>query len=297
MIKNALFVLLGACSFGVLSTFVKIAYSQGYTLGQVTGVQAFFGMLLLWILFGISKATSLIPRKEKTRREPIWKLVASGISTGAVSICYYKSVELVPASIAIILLMQFVWIGILIEYLVFKSKPSKAQVYGVLMVLVGTLFAAGLFNQQQVNLSLPGVLFGLFAATFYSVFLIVNSRVGNDYPPIQKSACMVTGACILIFLLFPPGFLLDGVLIDGLWKWGLFLSLFGTVIPPLLFAISIPKIGVAISSIISAAELPVAVAMSYFVLAEKVSALQWIGVIVILSAIAFSNLFGRRSIV
>ena len=43
-------VFLGACSFGVLSSIVKTAYKAGYTLGQVTGVQNLFGMLMLWIL-------------------------------------------------------------------------------------------------------------------------------------------------------------------------------------------------------------------------------------------------------
>jgi drug/metabolite transporter (DMT)-like permease len=296
MIKNAFLVFLGACSFGVLSTFVKLAYGEGYTLGEVSGVQVFFGMLILWMLFFFGKAAGLIRERPKQKKDPVWKLIVSGFSSGTVSIVYYKCVELVPASIAIVLLMQFVWIGILLELLLFKSKPSRQQVYSMILVLAGTVLAAGLFNQQEVEISLAGVLYGLLAATFYSVFLIVNSRVGNDYPPVQKSAFMLTGACLLVFIVFPPSFIFNGVLLGKLWQWGLLLSVFGTVIPPLFFAIGIPRIGVPVSSIISAAELPVAVAMSYFVLAEKVTALQWIGVAIILSAIVFSNLFGRKKL-
>lgn len=297
MIKNALLVLIGACSFGILSTFVKLAYGEGYTLEEVTGVQVFFGMLILWILFFLGKKTGMINKERpKKGKDAVWKLIVSGFSTGLVSITYYKCVELVPASLAIILLMQFVWIGILIEFLIFKSKPSRPQLYSMILVLGGTILAAGLFNQQQLELSLSGVLFGLLAATFYSVFLIVNSRLGNGYSPVQKSALMLTGSCILIFIIFPPAFLFNGALAGSLWQWGILLAVFGTVIPPLFFAIGVPKIGVTVSSIISAAELPVAVAMSYFVLAEKVSAIQWIGVMIIVSAIVFSNLFGRKQL-
>jgi drug/metabolite transporter (DMT)-like permease len=296
MVKSALLVLLGACSFGILSTFVKLAYGEGYTLGEVTGVQVFFGMVILWVLFFLGKASGIIKERSEKKKNAAWKLIVSGFSTGLVSITYYKCVELVPASIAIILLMQFVWIGILIEFLIFKSRPTRAQLYSMILVLGGTLLAAGLFNQQEMELSLSGVFFGLLAATFYSVFLIVNSRLGNDYPPVQKSAFMLTGACLLVFVVFPPVFIFNGVLGGGLWQWGLLLSVFGTVIPPLFFAIGVPKIGVTVSSIISAAELPVAVAMSYFVLAEKVSGMQWIGVVIILSAIVFSNLFGRKQL-
>src|SRR5690606_16435027 len=294
MFKNALLVFLGASSFGVLSTFVKLAYSEGYNLGEVTGSQVLFGMVTLWILFFAGKATGIVKKRPLEGRDPVWKLLAAGLPTGLVTLTLYKCVELVPASIAIILLMQFVWIGILIEFLIFKRKPTQAQLFSVVLVLGGTLLAAGLFNQQPHDLSIEGVIYGLLAATFYSIFLIVMSRVGNTYPAVQKSALMLTGSCILIFIVFPPAFFFNGVLTGGLWKWGLLLSLFGTVIPPLFFAIGIPKTGVTLSSIISAAELPVAVAMSYLILGEKVSGLQWLGVFIILSAIIISNVFGKR---
>jgi drug/metabolite transporter (DMT)-like permease len=51
MLKGILLVFFGACSFGILSTFVKLAYHEGYTLGDVTGAQAFFGAVILLVLF------------------------------------------------------------------------------------------------------------------------------------------------------------------------------------------------------------------------------------------------------
>lgn len=288
MWKNILLVFLGACSFGILSSFVKIAYSEGYTVGEVTGVQVFFGMTMLWMIYGIGSTFGFFG-KNKEKKEPFWKLLLSGLSTGSVSILYYKCVQLIPASIAIVLLMQFIWISVLIEYVIFKSKPSKLQILSVLLVLAGTVLAAGILNQQEFDLSFKGITFGLLAAFAYAIFLIVNGRVGNNYPAVQKSALMLTGACILVFTVFPPTFLISGALGQGLWFWGLLLSAFGTVIPPLFFAIGIPKIGIPLSSILSAAELPVAVGMSYFLLSEEVSGIQWLGVAIILLAIVWPN--------
>lgn len=289
MVRYVLLVLVGACSFGVLSTFVKLSFAEGYSVGEVTGVQVFFGMIALWLLFLGGKAVGLFKNHPHKRKDAPWKVMLSGISTGMVSVAYYQCVSLVPASIAIILLMQFVWIGILMEYLLFGNKPGRMQLLSMALVIGGTLLAAGLFNEQAMDLSLPGVLFGLLAATFYATFLMVMSRYGNDYPPVQKSALMLTGACALIFIVFPPAFLFNGVLTSGLWKWGIILASLGTVIPPLFFAIGIPRVGVTWSSILSAVELPVAVAMSYFVLLEPVSGWQWLGVMIILGAIIVSN--------
>ncbi|RZL15786.1 MAG: EamA family transporter, partial [Pedobacter sp.] len=111
-----------------------------------------------------------------------------------------------------------------------------------------------------------------------------------EYPVLKKSALMITGACIIVFILLPPHFLINGALGGSLLKWGLILAVFGTVIPPLCFAGGIPKAGLTISSILSSVELPVAVTMSALVLHEEVSLIRWLGVAVILSAMILPNL-------
>lgn len=292
MIRGAIFVFLGACSFGILSTFVKMAYAEGYTVGQVTGIQAFLGFTILWLIHFVQ--TKLIPQrnaiKNISKPTPAWKVVASGLTTGSVSILYYKSVQLIPASLAIILLMQFVWLSIVLEAIIFKKRPTRMQLLAVVIVLAGTLFASGTFSSDITNVSTTGIILGFLAALAYSLFILLNGRIGNDLPPIKKSALMLTGACALIFIIFPPTFLFNGMLTTSLTKWGIILALFGTVIPPLFYAIGVPKAGVTLSSILSSVELPVAVCMSYFILKEPVDVLRWIGVAIILCAIVLPNL-------
>mgnify|MGYP003574889794 FL=1 len=288
--KGILFVLFGACSFGILSTFVKLAYGEGYTLGDVTGTQALFGAVLLWIIYLIQRKT-----QSKDKPKPIikthWiKLVLAGTFTGLVSLTYYQCVKLIPASVAIILLMQFVWMSVLLEFIFFKKKPNSLQVFAIIMILLGTIAASGYFEQSAKSLSIAGIGYGMIAALCYAIFLMLNGNLGNEYPPLKKSALMITGACILIFVVLPPTFLLNGALGGSLLKWGLILAVFGTVIPPLCFASGIPKIGLTLSSILSSAELPVAVSMSALVLHEEVSLIRWIGVVIILSSMILPNL-------
>jgi len=316
---GGIFVFLGACSFGVLSTIVKNAYKEDYTLGQITGSQAFLGMVMLWILYflyeslgkekntvsdnNFSRETRRIQKNiqhqpgesyKPYRSTAWWKVSLAGIFTGLVGVFYYQCVKLIPASIAIILLMQYLWISILIEAVVFKKKPHKIQLIAASIVLVGTLFAAGVFN-QAVTLNIKGIGFGLLAAFCYAIFLIASGRVGNDLPLLKKGALMITGSCIVTWVIFPPLFLFDGLFFDGLYKWGLALALLGTVIPPLFFSFGMPRTGVSLGAILSAAELPVAVISSNFILGENVQALQWAGVLLILSAIVLTNIKFRRT--
>lgn len=287
-LQGALAVFIGAASFGVLSTFVKKAYSAGFSLGEVTGVQALLGMLILWIIFLLKKITK-VNLDKYPRKTASWKIMLAGISTGVVSVLYYKCVQLVPASIAIVLLMQFIWISAFVNYILFKHTPSKKQRIGIILILIATLFATGALESNIHEISTLGIVYGLLAALAYSIFIIVNGKVGNDYPPVQKSALMVTGACILIFILLQPISLVQVTIDSKIYTYGILLAVFGTVLPPFLFAYGMPKIDIALGSILSAVELPVAVAMSYFVLHENVSILQWFGVAFILAVVVWIN--------
>ncbi|MWP63213.1 EamA family transporter [Gilliamella sp. Pas-s25] len=294
-------VFLGACSFGVLSSIVKTAYKAGYTLGEVTGIQCFLGMLMLWSIHFIVKAvhkpkvsastntplaTSTTQSPESTKK---WKVCAVGLFPGLVGICYYQCVQLVPASIAIILLMQYLWISIIIDFVIFKNKPTIIQLATVIVIILGSSLAAGMFN-QDITLNLTGCLFGFLAALMYSLFISTSSNIGNELPKLEKSALMITGACFVTFLIFPPLFFFKLDINDKLYQLGFLLALLGTVLPPFLFSIGIPKIGISLSAILSAAELPVAVTCSFFYLHEAVYFTQWIGVVIILLAIALPNL-------
>lgn len=292
---GGIFVFLGACSFGVLSTIVKNAYEEGYTLGQITGSQAFLGMVILWVLYFLQKSPRGKENSESSPSRPTawWKVSLAGLFTGLVGIFYYQCVKLLPASIAIILLMQYLWISILIEVVVFRKKPHRMQLISASIVLVGTVLAGGIFN-EAITLNIKGIGFGLLAAFCYALFLIASGRVGNDLPVLKKGALMITGSCLVTWIIFPPLFLFDGLFFDGLYKWGLMLALLGTVIPPLFFSFGMPRTGVSLGAILSAAELPVAVVSSSLILREDVQALQWIGVFLILSAIVLTNIkFGK----
>ncbi|WP_037495173.1 EamA family transporter [Sphingobacterium deserti] len=289
-IKGIVAVLIGAVSFGILSTFVKKAYEKGFTLGEVTGVQALFGMLLLWLTLFVLYVGYRKYFQQYAAKSNRWIMLISGVSTGAVSVLYYKCVQLVPASLAIVLLMQYIWIGQLIAFIVFKERPKRRDIIGILVILLATLLATGLFEQDFHAVDLTGIVYGMLAASAYAVFIIVNGRVGNDYPPLQKSAYMVSGACLFIFLLLQPITLFNTDTLVQIGPYGLLLSVFGTVLPPVMFAYGMPKIGISLGSILSSVELPVAICMSYFVLHEQVSFLQAIGVIAILGVVVFLNL-------
>lgn len=289
MLKYILLVFAGACSWGLLSTFVKVAYGEGYATGDISGSQALLGMLVLWAVYLLQqKRTAALPAAGTATAG--WKVMLAGTSLGLCQYFYYLSVKWIPASVAIIFLMQFIWMGMLLEAVFFRKRPSRMQLLSVLLILAGTVMASGFSAEKGGALSLKGVLLALASAAVYAVYVTASGRIGNDLPALKKSALTLTGSTLAIFLIAMPGFLFNGALMHGLAKWSLFLAFFGTIVPPVLFSIGIPRIGVALSAILMTAELPVAVITSSIVLREPVSVLQWTGVLTMLVAMALPNI-------
>lgn len=282
-IRFSLIVLLGAISYGVLSTFVKLAYEAGFQTSEVVGSQIFVGWLML--LVGV-----MFFARKKIKLKTFGQLALVGITTGVTSVTYYVSLQYVPASIAIILLFQFTWMGVALEAILQRKFPSRLKLISVAVLIGGTLLASGLFSAQLEELPLPGILFGLCSAVSFTLFILVSEKVGTGVPPFLKSASMITGAMILAFLVFPPTFLVEGTLFKGLWKFALPLAFFGMVVPLVCFSIGMPKVGTGLGTILSAAELPTVIVLSAFVLREQISFVQYIGILIIIIGICIPQM-------
>ncbi|OQY43051.1 MAG: hypothetical protein B6227_00100 [Fusobacteriia bacterium 4572_74] len=291
--KYIIFVLLGAVSYGVLSTFVKLAYDDGFTLGQIVFSQAGIGCLVLWLLVFLKKLINKEYRMNFNKKDSM-KLILTGIPIGFTSIIYYKSVQEIPASMAILLLFQFTWMGNLVECILEKRLPSKTQVMSIVLLLIGTAFSSNIFDGGLTNLTFLGTIYGLLAACSYTAFTFVSGKVALSVDPIQRSALMLTGAFIFIVILFPPTFIGNLKIVLPLLKYGVAVAFFGTIIPPLFFSIGVPVVGVGLTSILASVELPVAILASTTILHESSSMIQWIGILIILFGIIFPGYIQKK---
>jgi drug/metabolite transporter (DMT)-like permease len=209
---------------------------------------------------------------------------------GLTGIFYYGSLQSLPASLAIILLFQFTWIGVLLDAFLERRKPGPDKLLALIPLIAGTFLAGGITNGGLSGLNPTGLLLGFLSAISYSLFILFSGRVAVQVPPLKRSTLMTFGSAALTLTVFPPSFLWNGALLHGLLLWGILLAIFGAVLPTICYTIGVPHIGGALATILSAAELPVAVIASGWVLSEAVSAVQWVGVSIILAGIALPEI-------
>ncbi|QQE75816.1 EamA family transporter [Brevibacillus composti] len=284
--RYVLVILAGAVSYGVLSVFMKAAFRAGFTPVELSASQLIFGGLLMSVIaFFISK--------ERFRWRYLYLLLPVSLMMASTSFFYHQAVSRLSASLAIVLLFQFTWIGVLIESIADRKWPTRGQWRSLVLLGIGTLMASGLNLGSLESVSIYGLAAGLLSGATFAGVIFLSGRLVPDMNPYLRSAVSISLAAVLLSFVYPPSFLVNGRLWDGLLPYALLVGCFGSVIPILCLAIGVPRLGNGLSTILSAAELPTVVLLSSFVLHEQVTGAQWAGVALILLAITLPQL-GQR---
>lgn len=287
VLKGVFLVGLGATSYGMLATFVKLAYQENYTTAEVTTSQFVLGILgiLLINAFQKSKKGNTVV---KASGRNIFHLMLAGTSLGMTSVFYYLAVKYIPVSIGIVLLMQTVWMGVLLEWILDKKAPSLQKIISVIIVLIGTALATNLLK-SEITLDWRGIVWGMLAATSFTTTMFTANRIATGISSAQRSLYMLLGGAVIVF-----GFSIATQVTPFNFaiflKWGIVLAVFGTIIPPMLMNAGFPHTGIGLGSIVSSLELPVSVMMAFFILDEQVILSQWIGILPIILAIVIMNI-------
>ena len=219
----------------------------------------------------------------------VLRLLGLGLTTCTTCVLYNFALTKLSVAVAITLLFQFTWIGVVIQIVVTRRRPNTAELAAAAIILGGTLLASGLFSEEAGAMDPLGVACGLLSAVSTALFMFLSGRIGVDLPPIQRGLFVCLGACILGFAVC-PGYFASGALQAGIWKYGLVLGAFGLLIPVVLFGIGTPHLPTGLSTIMASSELPCGILISVFVLGEPVSTLQAAGVVVILAGVVVSQL-------
>lgn len=163
------FILLASISYGSLGIVAKFAYEEGVSPNMLALSQMFFG-LLFFILLKPQKLTSFFSVPKKT----VLLLSLGGSMSALCAFFYYDSLGVLSASTAIIMLFQFVWIGLALELWHKKRAPSRAEVFSVLLCYAGTYLSVGF---DAMDGKLYGLFLGFLSGSAFAVYIFFSSTL------------------------------------------------------------------------------------------------------------------------
>ncbi len=123
----------GSAIFASLTAILGKVGIEGVESNLGTALRTCVVLVMAWMMVGVQK------KKVTLYKNEFIFLVLSGVATGASWLCYYKALQTGLASVVVPIDKLSILVTILFSYLVFKEKLSKKSLFGLALLVAGTL--------------------------------------------------------------------------------------------------------------------------------------------------------------
>lgn len=272
-----LYILISGAAFGLLPWFARIAYDHGAEpFGMLLGRFVIATVIMLIIRFTHKRHEPRPPRRVEGQ---LFLLGAVGYAPQASF--FFFGVDRIDISLATVIFYSYPVFVVLASWMVFRHRPSRSTVVCLAVAVAGTALTAG----QVKAGSWIGVLLMLGAATWYSGYILVSSKVVQHAGAFISLTYVMVGAATAhaaIYVLTKPSFPTDST---G-WYAIAAASLISTILAMGFFFAGVSRIGPGESAVLSTIEPVVSIAIGVTVLNEELTLPRLIGALLVLVGVS-----------
>tara|TARA_B100000925_G_scaffold200380_1_gene151854 strand:+ start:230 stop:1108 length:879 start_codon:yes stop_codon:yes gene_type:complete len=281
-VSGLIFIIISATAFGSAPTFAKLAFDNSITPISLQG----YRFLITFVIISIAT----IVTKQITRPTPahLPRLLMLAISTGLSSLCYMTSVKHIPVAVASLTFFTFPLVVAPISHLMKIDKLTQIKVLAIMIAFCGLCILLGTtYNLQWIGFSMAFAA-GLFVATSF----IVSKPLAEDLSPLTMAVFSTGLPCFV----FAVSTILSGDLthpqnISG--SVGLVANSICHAIGLTCCYAAIARLGPTRTAVTMNIEPLISVLAAYLVLGQKITILQSLGIIGVVSGIVLMS-YTRR---
>ncbi len=275
LLAGAGFALLSSLGFSALTIFAVLAYREGVNPLAAVIVRFPGAIIVLIVILLVSGVSMRLPRRDVLI---CWGL---GVLLGAQSYTLYKSFELIPVGLTMIIFYVYPLIVGVVAGLTGQDRLSRPLAVALVTAFAGLVLV---FNVSGADLSGAGALYAFLSALFWSAMTLLSVRVMRDCDPRAVSLNMqVSAATIFIVIWLVSGGVTPP---SSTFGWVSFLAM------PICYAIAITTIFASVSligsvraSLLMNIEPISTIALGFVVLGQVLTPLQLAGAALVIGAI------------
>lgn len=282
-----LFPLISGGLWGSAGIFIRKLTYFGVNSYTVISSRVLIALIILFITILILDKSLL-----KIKLKDICFFIASGIlGMLGLNFCYNESVKHLSLSLAAVLLSLSPIFVIFLAAILFKEKITLRKIGCMILAILGCLLTSGLLeNNTGVKSSVIGILIGILSAFFYALYSILSKiAMGKGYEALTITfySLLTIG---IVLLPFTDWSILKDFVVSSPVNHSIFMllhSLFTSVLPYVLYTLSLSYIEAGKTSILAAGGEPIA-AMLFGILffSEIPTILSIIGLILTIIALS-----------
>jgi drug/metabolite transporter (DMT)-like permease len=229
------------------------------------------------------------PRSRRLRADAL----LAGVFFGVDLILFHHSIGLLGAGLATVMSNLQVVIVLVAAWLFWEERPTRQQLLGVPLALVGVVLISGILGGDVYGADpVLGTILGLGVAAAYSGYLLLLRR-GRDP---RRAAGPITDATVACAVAaFVAGTLSGELALIPTWPsagWLIVMALVAQVFAGLALAVALPRLPAVTTSLILLIQPVLAVVLAMALLAETPSPSQLLGVGLVLVGVLAGSVGG-----
>lgn len=272
--------LLGVLSISFSAIFVRLSGASPATAAFFRGLYAVLPLFLMWCF---TRASDTRPRAARG------VAVVSGIVLAVDLALWHQSIADIGAGLATGLVnAQVLFVGAA-AWVLHRERPSRLALVMIPIVLAGVVLISGLGRPDAYGTNpVAGVVFAVIAAACYAGFLLIfrasNRQLVPPPGPVLDATVGMTLGALLLAAPFDSRFSL--VITWPAHGWLLTMALICQAAGWILIGIALPRLPALESSVILLSQPIATVTWGWLVFAERMSAIQAAGMVIMTLGIA-----------
>ncbi|HEX2166353.1 MAG TPA: DMT family transporter [Longimicrobiales bacterium] len=286
-IVGAALVLGAASLWATFGIFAKFLYQAGLEPLEVASARAavgFAGVLLVASLQTLRRGTARAGVRVPLRSIPFF--AAYGILGFALfGLLFLGGLERTTVSIAVALLYTAPAFVVLISAVLWRERFDRIRALSLLLVLAGVLLvtgAAGSVLSGAVPLSSTALLFGLGSGLGYALYTLFSKVATERYGPLASLFWSFAFAALSLWIVASPITPFMRAPDQALLLIGL--GLVPTLLPYALYMAALRHLRASTAAMLASIEPAIAALLAALLLGERMDALQFAGMVLVVSA-------------
>lgn len=273
-------ILAAAVLWGMIGLWNRNLMAGGFTPTDIVVVRNFGGMLLLAAVFAVGDRSVF-----RVRREHLKYFFGTGVvSVLLFTACYFSCQRICSLAVASVLLYTAPSFVVVLSALLWREPVTKKKLLALALTLVGCALVCGLFA-GDLTVTVPGILLGLGAGFFYSLYSVFGRYALAHYGPMTVTVWTFFFAGPASLVLLRPERMALALRSPRQWLLSLGLVVFSTAAPYILYTRGLARVESGRASIMASLEPVAAALVGALAFGETLSPATLAGILCVLAGV------------
>ena len=255
----------------------------------LSGARALSAFVLLALVLAVGR-----PRDLRISRRDVPFLAVFGVfGLALVHYTYFKTISLTNVATAILLEYLAPVIVLLVGVAFMKHKFTWWLPVGVALSIGGSALVVGAVGGEGLVVSPAGIAWGLLSAVLFAAYTLMGTVAATRFSPYTALVWGLGFASIFWLIVLKPGVVLGAFADPKAAAAIVFIAVVSTIVPFAAFLIALHHIAPTNATVTSTVEPVIAGVGAYVLFGESLTAIQIVGGVMVVAAIAVVQLSER----